>query len=97
MEIIIKGEPKEIDDLVLAVQGRQGDSPGDYEELKSKLFRETFRMSRELDRVSCNEQFSREERFSVQSRYNALSEFLSKTGLAKEYLQWERRAHHEKD
>ena len=40
MEIIIKGEPKEIADLVLAVQSRQEDSPGAYEALKERLSRD---------------------------------------------------------
>lgn len=38
MEIIIKGEPEEIADLVLAVQSRQEDSPGAYEALEGLLF-----------------------------------------------------------
>lgn len=40
MEIIIKGESKEIADLVLAVQSRQEDSPGAYEALKERLSRD---------------------------------------------------------
>ena len=38
MEIIIKGEPEEIADLVLAVQSRQEDSLENYEALEGCLF-----------------------------------------------------------
>lgn len=38
MEIIIKGEPKEIADLVLAVQGRQEDSLENDGALEGYLF-----------------------------------------------------------
>lgn len=40
MEIIIKGEPEEIADLVLAVQSRQEDSLENYEALKKRLSRD---------------------------------------------------------
>ena len=40
MEIIIKGESKEIADLVLAVQSRQEDSLENYEALKERLSRD---------------------------------------------------------
>lgn len=38
MEITIKGNPKEIADLVLAVQSRQEDSLENYEALEGYLF-----------------------------------------------------------
>ena len=40
MEIIIKGEPEEIADLVLAVQSRQEDSLENYEALNERLSRD---------------------------------------------------------
>ena len=40
MEIIIKGEPEEIADLVLTVQSRQEDSLENYEALKQRLSRD---------------------------------------------------------
>ena len=40
MEITIKGNPKEIADLVLAVQSRHDDSQGEYEVLKERISRD---------------------------------------------------------
>ncbi len=40
MEITINGNPKEIADLVLAVQSRQEDSLENYEALKKRLSRD---------------------------------------------------------
>ncbi len=37
MEIIIRGETKEITDFVVSVQSRRGDSNIDYEALKKRL------------------------------------------------------------